>query len=265
VWFHLHRAHYRPGPAFGAHTQDFPEVFWIDSGTAVHEVNGRRTTLATGDLVVMRPGDQHAYGLVSKRGFTLVNAACRAESIDALRRRYFEDDAEWPWAGGELPAQFAVGREALARLDALADDLARSAQSRLALDAFLLGVLKVTMAEAALRADNRPPWLVEGLRTLEREPARLRGGAEALAAAADRSIEHVNRTVRRCYGQTATELVNALRIERAARLLRMTDLPIAAVAYDAGYEHLGYFYQRFAEAHGTTPRKYRLSARAVAG
>lgn len=262
AWLHVARTQYGPGVSFGVHRQDFPEVFWIDSGSGVHLVNGQRVRLNAGDLVVMRPTDRHGFGVVRGQTYSLVNVAFRNESLNEIQQRY-HPGGDWPWAGDDLPAQFRVGREGLDRLNAAAEELARIEQSRLALDSFLLEALKVTTAAAELPGDRRPAWLREAVGALERDAALMRGGAAALAAHTHRSPEHLNRVVRRCYGQTTTELINSARLDRSARLLRMSDLPITDVAYESGYENLGYFYRRFAERFATTPRKFRLQAQSL--
>jgi AraC family cel operon transcriptional repressor len=75
----------------------------------------------------------------------------------------------------------------------------------------------------------------------------------------------VNRTVRRCGGQTATDVVNGLRLERAALRLRMTTDGILDVALDCGFGNLGHFYRCFRGRFGMTPKAYRLAGRATTG
>lgn len=261
-WFHVASTQFSPGGEVAVHGQDFPEVFWLDSGRGVHRVNGRTVRLTAGDLVVMRRSDRHGFAIQRGRSFSLVNVAFRQKSLDAIRRRYYPD-GDWPWAGDALPAQFHIGPAGIAHLARVADELARATQSRLMLDSFLLDALKLTTHAGPAAGDDRPAWLRDAVQRLDHDGDLLRGGAAALALATARSPEHLNRVVRRCHDQTTTELINRARLDRAAQLLRMTALPITEVAYESGYENLGYFYRRFAERFDTTPRKYRLAARAV--
>jgi len=57
------------------------------------------------------------------------------------------------------------------------------------------------------------------------------------------------------------ELINELRVKRAAFELAATDRDIAAIAFDCGFENLSYFYRRFRQFHGKSPRIYREDAR----
>ena len=61
--------------------------------------------------------------------------------------------------------------------------------------------------------------------------------------------EHVN-----C---TPLQYITNLRMERARQLLVLTDMPVAEVAFDCGYEDSSYFIRLFAKKTGITPREFR--------
>ncbi len=58
-------------------------------------------------------------------------------------------------------------------------------------------------------------------------------------------------------GRTLTQHMNFLRIERASRLLRETNLPIMEVGMSVGFDNFSYFIKRFRETYGCTPSEYR--------
>jgi AraC-like DNA-binding protein len=64
---------------------------------------------------------------------------------------------------------------------------------------------------------------------------------------------------RDCFGRTFIQHLNLLRIERASRLLRETDLPVMEIAFSVGFEHFSYFIKRFRDVFGCTPTVYRKS------
>ena len=86
-----------------------------------------------------------------------------------------------------------------------------------------------------------PPWLGDALARFAADPDALAGGVPGLAALAGRSREHVNRVIRDRTGDTATALVNELRLTGAAAELRMTDRPIVRIATDCGIGNLSHF------------------------
>jgi len=60
-------------------------------------------------------------------------------------------------------------------------------------------------------------------------------------------------------GRTLVQHVNFLRIERASRLLRESDLPILEISLSVGFDNVSYFIKRFREVYGCTPTDYRRS------
>jgi mannose-6-phosphate isomerase-like protein (cupin superfamily) len=49
------------------HKHDFAEIFWVENGHGTHLVNGREIKLEPGDLVMIRPDDEHTF-TSSKKG-----------------------------------------------------------------------------------------------------------------------------------------------------------------------------------------------------
>lgn len=62
-------------------------------------------------------------------------------------------------------------------------------------------------------------------------------------------------------GKTFSELVQTERMIHAAKLLNNTDKSIEEIAYDIGYESLGFFYRKFKEHFGQTPTRFRKNSK----
>ena len=75
------------------------------------------------------------------------------------------------------------------------------------------------------------------------------------------SIDRTGHVVREEFGVTFSELVASHRLERAAALLRHSDLPIATIALNSGFGDVSSFHRRFKARFGTTPRGFRLDGR----
>jgi len=262
-FYHLARVQYQPGQRCEVHDHDFSEVLFIEAGRGVHRINGRTVELNVGDLVWIRPADRHGFSTPRGQSFTMVNLAFARRTVDDLKQRYF-DDTNWPAGGDAMPATWQLDESALRRLRDWAAELSRPTQRRIDLDLFLLNVLRlVDDQNPRHEAGPHPQWLRDALAAFAAADDLTRG-TSALVELTGKSPEHVNRTIRKCFDQTTSELVNTVRLDRAAHLLRMTGRPIIDVAYEAGFANLGYFYRRFSERFGTTPRRFRAAAHAVA-
>ena len=81
---------------------------------------------------------------------------------------------------------------------------------------------------------------------------------EDAARAANLSPSHFARLLRKETSRTFADLLNQFRVNRAAELLQHTEMPLAAVALEAGFQSQSYFTKVFRKYTGTTPRQHRL-------
>ena len=58
-------------------------------------------------------------------------------------------------------------------------------------------------------------------------------------------------------GKTPIEYLKDYRVERAARKLLGSDMPITQIAYTCGFNDLSYFIKTFKKIKGCTPKNYR--------
>ncbi|TCH99116.1 AraC family transcriptional regulator [Roseococcus sp. SYP-B2431] len=80
------------------------------------------------------------------------------------------------------------------------------------------------------------------------------------AAQAGLSPFHFLRVFSRTLGVTPHQYLLRVRLDRAARLLGETELPVTEVAFEAGYADLSNFVRAFGRAAGMSPRAFRRSA-----
>jgi len=262
-WFHVGGRVYGPDVVMPVHTHDFTELFWIPHGRGWHVINGERKRIEKGDLVLMRPSDAHSYIVRRGETMTLVNIAFAATTWQDLLSRYFSG-GDSPWVGGKLPARYVIADAQLAALEQRVNELAAASQTRLEIESFILEVLRIVeRSHQSSPADSpMPQWLLEALEAFN-DPEHMAEGVQALAQLAGKSPEHVGRVVGKCTGMTATQLINRIRLDHAARQLRLTGMPIIAVADECGLPNLGHFYKVFRKQFGVTPRKYRLHQQSI--
>lgn len=98
--------------------------------------------------------------------------------------------------------------------------------------------------------------LKNGLRYMETHLHEEIGRDDA-AKAACLSPSHFSRLLKEQTGQTFTETLNRLRVNKARELLARSDRPILAVALDCGFCDQSWFTKVFRKATGLTPGEYR--------
>ena len=83
-----------------------------------------------------------------------------------------------------------------------------------------------------------------------------------LARRAHASKAHFSRGFKRAFGETPHQYLLTRRIERAAHLLRDTDLTVTEICDAVGWQSLGSFSTTFKRVKGKTPTEYRRAWRA---
>ncbi len=71
------------------------------------------------------------------------------------------------------------------------------------------------------------------------------------------SKSHLCRVFKKATGQTASQYLNHVRIERACRMLADTDISIEEIAYAAGFSNASYFFRVFRKEVGKLPLEWR--------
>lgn len=149
------------------------------------------------------------------------------------------------------------------RLRALLEHLLEDQQAAILTPAAAHGYLQLVLAEIALeRAATSDPaaasplaaraaaFVADHLTEPDLSTARIAG---SLAFNAD----HLGRAFRDAFGETLTEHIHRLRIDRARMLFRSTDRPVARVAAEVGFGDERYFRRIFKRRVGLTPGQFQ--------
>jgi AraC-like DNA-binding protein len=121
---------------------------------------------------------------------------------------------------------------------------------------------------SGLPADNDYTGLKEGERQfLERLTALVESqlsnrelNTEMLADGMKMTRAQLNSKTRAVTGNTANNYIARIRMDRAARMLKQTDMNIGEVAMKCGFEDVSYFSRVFKQAFDCTPSQYRKLA-----
>jgi AraC-like DNA-binding protein len=84
--------------------------------------------------------------------------------------------------------------------------------------------------------------------------------AADLAAELGMSESRFSRFFRRATGNTFTDFVNRIRVNRAGQLLMETDRQVTHICYEVGFNNVANFNRRFLEVKGVTPSEFRRQA-----
>ncbi|MCF6404436.1 helix-turn-helix transcriptional regulator [Chitinophaga filiformis] len=255
--FHLARVKILSRDDISLHNHDYAEIFWIEHGGGTHLINGKKVPLNAGDLVMIRAEDQHTFAS-SRQGITMMNLAFPLKTVQYFRKRYFTGVDDFFWKKGSLPYQTNLDVNMLRNVSHQAEKIWKHQSSSIHLDSFLLLLFRLLLPNEN-QADNQgvPAWLNNAVQQFPVQPDLFRLGARGFASICGRNMDHVNRTVRKCYNKTLSALVAELRMQFAARQLAITNAPIKSICHDCGFNNLGHFYKQFQGMYKQTPSQYR--------
>ncbi len=86
--------------------------------------------------------------------------------------------------------------------------------------------------------------------------------ASDMAARMDMSESQFSRYFKKATGNTFTDFVNRLRINRACQLLMESDQLVAHICYEVGFNNVANFNRRFMDIKGMTPTEFRRQSMA---
>lgn len=254
---HLAATRLRSGEVTYAHSQDFPEIFLVVRGAGIHAWNGRELPLVRGTLTWVSPADRHHFCGGEKAGIEFINLAFAPQWWSGYTKLFrprlapkspVANGPGWHRVLNEAQTS-SLEQEIRAWLAAEPSDPSRLVQVTAKMMRYLVA------PTTTVRGVKVPEWL-------ERWSADLTVGTlapEPLAfwqKRSGRSPEHLARSCRRFYGVTPTEMISRARIALVQTRLRQGEEKISALALDAGFQNLGYFYRTFRRIAGVSPRSW---------
>lgn len=83
------------------------------------------------------------------------------------------------------------------------------------------------------------------------------GTLSELASQMGYDVYWLSREIRRRTGKTYKELLQEKRMQQAVYLLTSSQIPVTDIIESIGYDNTGYFYRKFRERYGMSPKEYR--------
>jgi len=254
----LHRIRSRPFWSYPEHRHNRVfEFYYLFSGTLRQVFGEGELVMEKGDLISVDEAEHHS---LSGRNFGFYNLILPVEDwerfLDALSLRR---DYEQLTGGLRIFRRFSPARQRT-----MMDDLdqlffyQRSSYGDLLLKKFLISLISDLTDPPFRRESSLPAWLQS---LLEESEGRLDRGitVAGMAELCGRTPEHMARSFRRYLEITPSSWLNSRRLERAARLLEHSNMPILNISLSLGFENLNYFYKLFSRTYGVPPGRYRAS------
>lgn len=216
-------------------------------GSAI--VGGHRYGIGPGQVLVIPPATAHEYGAEESEPWTIWWIHVAGPDLPELLRT------------SRFTALTAV-REVRDpyRVMALIEEVVHTLESDSTASSLLQASGAAWHLLATLSANSRSPgasFAMDRARDYVKEHLAERVSIDDLASMASLSASHFAVSFRARFGVPVKRFQTELRMARARELLELTDLSVAAIAAEVGYNDPFYFSRKFRAVHGVTARLYR--------
>jgi len=236
-------------------------IMLVSTGQGTHTLDFVTHACRPGTLLWGRPGQVHQFGRQAGLDATLIAfvPGMLPEMPELAALRHLVDDPFaltcWQPAGEDEEA-------IVADVSQIAVDCARYGGNRLGSEllAHELAVLMVRIASLAPPPPRGPAAQVLGVLRAELEREVVHRRVEDYADLLGCSVRTLTRACLAATGRSAKQLIDERVALEAKRLLATTDMPVADVGRELGFDEPTNFGRFFARESGLTPGGFRVAA-----
>ncbi|MDD3927268.1 MAG: helix-turn-helix domain-containing protein, partial [bacterium] len=257
------------------HTHDFCELVVVLAGHGLHVTSDNRYPIAAGDVFVILSGSEHTYEDCKQLEiynvlFDMSKLNLPVSDLYKLPSYHALFSLEPGIRGTSDTAPHHYLTLSKPDLDEIGCILARTAEELtlqepgyqgMAVSLFFQTIIFLSRRYACITIPEPWQWLRLGeiMSYIEQHTSEMLTLAQ-LARIAGVSVSTLHRTFRAALGVSPMEYVIRRRLERAAGLLRYTDLTITEIASQTGFTDSNFFARQFRKRFGCAPRELRRSA-----
>ena len=256
---------------FPAHSHNYVEMIYMCQGSTVHTINGDRIELKTGELLILNqnavqeilPAGEYAIAvnfIVLPEFFNTAFSMIGAEEnqlkdflVGALCGRDEETSYLYFHVADILPVQNLIEN----MVWTIFYDISNKRSSN-----------QITMGLLFLQLLNYMDKMEAGGRKFDTEIMAnvyryiedhfKEGTLSELAVEMKVDVYWLSREIKKKSGKTYKELLQEKRMQQAVYLLINSRIAVSDIIEAVGYDNTSYFYRKFKERYGISPKEYRI-------
>lgn len=256
---------------FPLHTHNYVEFSYVVSGCVTHIIQGETIVLRAGEMVFMNQFARHEV-LECGENDLAVNFIIMPEFFAKVKQMIGEGNilADFMMnilrekGGAAQYLYFPVTHDRCIQnlMDNILFSLTHGQHNAESIHQTQIGLLFLYLLNRAENARVQQPtdenrnMLIMAVERYIREEYRT-GTLGELAKRIGYSESALSRIIKKYTGLNFKELQAAQRMEKAYGLLQETNLAVSEIAVRVGYENQNFFYKRFRQQYGMTPKEAR--------
>lgn len=261
--------HNRYSPEY-LHQHEFYEFFYVYSGSCINTIQGKEQTCQTGDLCIIPPKTKHSIAVFDDS--VIINVMIKSSTFHATFFELFTNNNVLSHFFSHTLYEKTENNYLLFHTQA--DNVIRSLiediyiefyghkkYSDSLLDSYLLTFWVILLRhhenhlESFLNTTHQNLALLDIINYFQANFMDI-----TLSSAAEHfgfSVPHFSKLVKDNTGKTFVQLIRNIRLEKACRALKTTNLSISSICEIIGYLNPEHFNRIFKETYHMTPSEYR--------
>lgn len=256
---------------FPLHRHDFVEIMTVISGEITHRIGDSVITLSEGDILMMNKHISHSIDRVGAEdiGINIIISdsalgAIAPDLSDTVFSEFLEENSKERGEAMYLRFRTAEQRQIGNLLENLAYELTVEPPDHRIIVKTLSLLMQYLSAEresllsgaSPSGASRRKGDIIRYIKNEYRKATLTE-----LSKLTYLSEPYLSKIIKELFGKGFSRLLLEERMNRAAELLKKTDMPIGAIIHSVGYENESYFHRAFKKLYGTTPLAMRKGRR----
>lgn len=256
------------------HRHNYIEIMYVCQGSVTHCIEGKEVTMQSGDLLLMNQyvkhsvkttgGDDIAINFIALPEFFEIplkmlhgNNILADFLVNTLCLRHQKSDYLLYHLGGKLEIENLMENMIISMLNEEKNSDSLNQYSMGLVFLYLMNYVDRLTTNTLKNTNNIIIQSVLDYIDKHYKTAKL----EKIAEDFHRSLPALSKMIKQKTGFTFQELLQEKRFEKAASYLTETNLSIEEIVVAVGYENQSYFYRKYREKYGMTPRDYRVKTK----
>ena len=258
---------------FPKHTHNYIEVIYMCQGRTTHIINGKEVVLEEGDLLLLNQNAVQEIMPAGKEDIA-VNFIVLPEFLDTAFSMMGDEenqlrdflvgalsgrDGETSWmyfhVADILPVQNLIENMVWT---IFYDSSNKRSCTQITMGLLFLQLLNC-MDKMETGGSKYDAEITAAVLSYINEHYK-NGTLSELAGQMGYDVYWLSREIRRRTGRTYKELLQEKRMQQAVYMLINSEIPVTDVIESVGYDNTSYFYRKFRERYGVSPKEYRKGA-----
>lgn len=256
------------------HRHNYLELMYVYSGEMTHRINDQEITINTGELLLLNQNIEHSI-LYTKEQDIILNFIIKPDFLKFMASLIEEESEVFSFLFEALYSIKNDGEYLLFKasknneVETIIEDLIQHVYQ----PSFNQSLtLKLTMGLLLTELMNHPEdieaytgnsyeKILSGTVLKYIDLHYQEGSLRQLSATIHQPDYKICKIIKKHTGLTFKQLVQKVRLQHATLLLKTTNISIAEIMEEVGYDNITYFYKIFKERYHLTPKQFRDMAK----